>query len=110
MAGAGRSETAHWVGTSLVAFGFLLPIVGFFIYSLTCLEPCGQGGPGTCMFNRVTCDLNPVVGWFAASILAFTFIGIGLHLRTAGEREWLHCRVCGEWLRSGERGDHPHSP
>ena len=108
MAGEGRTETAHWVGTSLVAFGFLLPIIGYGIYSAACMEPCGQGGPGTCMFGRATCDLDPVTGWLGASVIALVFIVFGLYLRMAGRVDWYYCSGCGRWFRDGASQNHFH--
>jgi hypothetical protein len=101
VAGEGRTETSYWVGTSLVAFGVLLPIVGFMIYSAACLEPCGMGGPGTCMFNRVTCDLNPIAGFLFTSGVAIAFIAFGMHLRETGSGTTAQIAADGSGMANG---------
>ena len=68
-------------GGWLVSIGITLPVVATAIALMACFEPCGGGGPGTCMFGHSTCEMNPGFVWLLSSFVGFVLIFIGREMQ-----------------------------
>jgi hypothetical protein len=75
------------LGRWLVGIGIALPVVATVIALVVCpFEPCGGGGPGTCLFGHNSCRFNPGYVWLYSSLAALVLIPVGRALRRAASR------------------------
>ena len=92
-----NTERRRWWGWIVILVGIATPIIALIIYFNRCpRQPCGLGGPGTCMFFHLSCDLNPGYVWFWSSLGAVALIIIGASMGRAARVEMRQeCVRCG---------------